>query len=39
MLILPFLAINFMVQKGYIYTIAACFYAFRLPFSTIFHCI
>ena len=37
MVILPFWAMNFMVQKGYIYTIAACFYAFRLPFSTIFH--
>ena len=37
MVILPFWAMNFMVQKGYIYTIAACFYAFRLPFSAIFH--
>ena len=37
MVILPFRAVYFMVQKGYIYTIAACFYAFRLVFSTIFH--
>ena len=37
MVISPFRAMNFMVQKGYIYTIAACFCAFRLPFSTIFH--
>ena len=35
--ILPFLAIKNIVRKGYVYTIAACFYAFRLPFSTIFH--
>ena len=37
MVILPFRAMYFMVQKGYIYTIAVCFYAFRLPFSIIFH--
>ena len=29
----------FMVLRGYVYTIAADFYAFRLVFSTILHCI
>ena len=39
MCILPFLAMCFMVLQGYIYTIAAYFYAFRLAFSGILHCI
>ena len=39
MVILPFWAMNFMVQKGYIYTIAACFYAYWLAFSNKSHCI
>jgi len=30
---------GFMVRKGFIYTIAAYFYAYRLAFSTILHCI
>jgi len=28
-----------MVLKGFVYTIAAYFYAFRLAFSTILHCV
>ena len=39
MAILPFLAMYFMVLKGFVYTIAAYFYAFRLAFSTILHCV
>ena len=39
MVILPFLAMCFMVLKGFIYTFAVDFYAFRLTFSTILHCI
>ena len=39
MCILPFLAMCFMVLQGYIYTIAAYFYAFRLAFSCILHCV
>ena len=37
--ILPFWVMCFMVRKGFIYTIAAYFYAYRLAFSTILHCI
>ena len=37
--VLPFLAMCFMVLEGYIYTIAAYFYAFRLAFCTILHCV
>ena len=37
--VLPFLAMCFMVLEGYIYTIAAYFYAFRLAFSSILHCV
>jgi len=37
--ILPFLAMCFMLLEGYVYTIAAYFYAFRLAFCTILHCI
>jgi len=29
----------FMVRKGFIYTIAADIYAFRLAFSSILHCV
>ena len=35
----PFSSMYFMVLRGYVYTIAADFYAFRLVFSTILHCI
>ena len=35
--ILPFLAICFMVLEGYVYTIAAYFYAFRFAFCSILH--
>ena len=37
--ILPFWAMCFMVRKGFIYTIAVYFYAYRPAFSTILHCI
>ena len=37
--VLPFLAMCFMVLEGYVYTIAAYFYAFRLAFSSILHCV
>ena len=37
--VLPFLAMFFMVLEGYVYTIASYFYAFRLAFSTILHCV
>ncbi len=39
MAILPFLALILMVRKGFIYTIGANFYAFRLAFCGILHCI
>ena len=39
MVVLPFFAMFFMVLKGFIYTIVVDFYAFRLAFSTILHCI
>ena len=39
MAILPFLALFLMVRKGFIYTIAAYFYAFRLVFCSILHCV
>ena len=39
MTILPFSAILLMVIKGFIYTIAVYFYAFRLAFSSKTHCI
>ena len=39
MVVLPFLAMCFMVLKGLIYTFAVDFYAFRLAFSTILQCI
>ena len=35
MAILPFLAMFLMVQKGFIYTVATYFYAFRLAFCSI----
>ena len=37
--ILPFLAMYFMVLKGFVYTIAVDVYAFRLAFSTISPCV
>ena len=39
MAVLPFLAMCFMVLEGYVYTIAAYFYAFRFAFSSILHCV
>ena len=39
MAVLPFLAICFMVQKGFIYSIALDIYAFRLAFSGKKYCI
>ena len=39
MVVLPFLVMFFMVLKGFIYTFVVDFYAFRLAFSTILHCI
>ena len=37
--VLVFLAMCFMFLEGYVYTIAAYFYAFRLAFSSILHCV
>ncbi len=37
MAISPLLAMFLMVLKGFVYTIAADIYAFRLAFSTILH--
>ncbi len=37
MVILPFIAMCFMVLKGFVYTIAVDVYAFRLTFSSILH--
>ena len=39
MAILPFLAMFFMVLKGFVYTIVMDVYAFRLAFSSILHCV
>jgi len=39
MTILPFSVMFLMAHKGFIYTIAVHFYAFRLAFSTILPCI
>jgi hypothetical protein len=39
MTISPFSAMYLMVREGFIYTIAADIYAFRLAFSTILHCV
>ena len=39
MVILPFLAMRFMVPRGFIYTIKADIYAFRCAFCTILQCI
>ena len=39
MAVLPFLAICFMVRKGFVYTIVVDIYAFRLAFSGKKHCI
>ena len=37
--ILPFLAMCFMVLRGFIYTIAVDVYAFHLTFSSILPCV
>ena len=37
--ILPFLAMYFMVQKGFVYTLSVDIYAFRTALSTILHCV
>jgi hypothetical protein len=37
--VLPFSAMFLMELKGFVYTIAMYFYAFRLAFSGILHCI
>jgi len=37
--ILPFLAMSLMARKGFVYTIAVYFYAFRLAFSSILPCV
>ena len=37
--ILPFLAMCFMVLKGFVYTIVVDIYAFRLAFSGILPCV
>ena len=37
--ILPFLAMFFMVRKGFVYAVAVNFYAFCLVFCPILHCI
>ena len=37
--ILPFFAMYFMLLRGFVYTILAYIYAFRLAFSNILHCI
>ena len=39
MVILPFLAMNLVVRKGFIYTIAAYIYAYRLAFCSILPCV
>ena len=39
MAVLVFLAMCFMVQRGFIYTIAVVFYAFRCAFCCILHCV
>ena len=39
MAVLPFLAICFMVRKGFVYTIVVDIYAFRLAFSGKKYCI
>ena len=39
MAILPFLAMFFMVLKGFVYAIAVDVYAYRLAFSGKSHCI
>ena len=39
MVILPFLGMCFMAKKGFIYTIAAYIYAYRLAFCSILPCV
>ena len=37
--VLPFLAMFLMERKGYVYTFAVDFYAFRFAFSSILPCV
>ncbi len=39
MVILPFLGMCFMAKKGFIYTITAYIYAYRLAFCSILPCV
>ena len=39
MVVLPFLAMCFMLLKGFVYTIVVDIYAFRLAFSGILPCV
>ena len=39
MVILPFLVMYLVVRKGFIYTIAAYIYAYRLAFCSILPCV
>ena len=39
MVVLPFLAMCFMVLKGFVYTIVVDIYTFRLAFSGILPCV
>ena len=39
MVILPFLVMCFMAKKGFIYTITAYIYAYRLAFGSILPCV
>jgi len=39
MAILPFGDMSFMVLRGFVYAVAVNFYAFRLAFCTILHCV
>ena len=39
MVILPFLAMNLVIRKGFIYTIAVYIYAYRLAFCSILPCV
>ena len=39
MVVFPFFAMFFMVQKGFVYTIVVDAYAFHLAFSSTLHCV
>ena len=39
MVILPFLVMYLVIRKGFIYTIVAYFYAYRLAFGSILPCV